>query len=163
MKRELAGLYPRLWRYALVLTGTRADADDLAQAAVLRAIEKAHLFAAGTHLDRWVFRIAQRIWQNELRSSAVRRGQGLFSVDEIELPDKKPSAETNSLARQVLSEVGNLPEAQRATVMLVYVEGFTYAEAAELLGIPIGTVMSRLSAARGRLSKRFGANQAGND
>ena len=82
----------------------------------------------------------------------MRRGGGLLPVEEIELPDTAPSAEANIFARQVLSKVSELPEAQRACVMLVYVEGFSYAEAAEVLDVPIGTIMSRLATARGKVS-----------
>jgi len=148
----LPPLFPRLWRYCLVLTSNHDRANDLAQAACLRAIEKAHQFAVGTTLDRWVFRIAQRLWFNELRSEAVRRGGGLSTIDEIDLPDPSADTETNIYARQVLLSVMNLPEAQRATVLLVYLEGYSYREAAETLDIPIGTVMSRLSAARAKLA-----------
>jgi len=144
----LPEVYPRLWRYALVIAGNRDAAADLAQAAALRAIEKAHLFEPGSNLDRWVFRIAQRIWLNELRAQAVRRGGGLLPVEDTDLPDGGPDVETNIFARQVLMSVYALPEAQRACVMLVYVEGFTYAEAAEILDVPRGTIMSRLAAAR---------------
>jgi RNA polymerase sigma-70 factor (ECF subfamily) len=91
-----------------------------------------------------------------LRSDAVRRGGKLVSSEEIELPDSNAGPEMNSFVGQVLREVMALPEAQRATVMLVYVEGFSYSDAAEILEIPIGTVMSRLAAARARLASRLG-------
>ncbi|MDA8584927.1 RNA polymerase sigma factor [Rhodobacteraceae bacterium] len=99
--------------------------------------------------------MAQRIWLNELRAAAVRRGGGLFQVDDLDLPDTGPDTTTNILSRQVLSEVNLLPEAQRASVMLVYVEGFTYAEAADVLEVPIGTIMSRLAAARKTFGKKM--------
>ncbi|MFK8035915.1 MAG: RNA polymerase sigma factor [Hyphomicrobiales bacterium] len=145
-------MFPRLWRYCLVLTGAKDRADDLAQMACLRALEKADLFQPGTKLDRWIFTIAQRIWFNELRKQAVRTGGGLAPVEEIDLPDTKNDPETNLLAREVLLQVMGLPEAQRVTVMLVYVEGYSYKEASGILDIPIGTVMSRLSAARKKLT-----------
>lgn len=92
--------------------------------------------------------MAQRIWLNELRANAVRKGGGLHPVEDLDLPSSDPDSETNYFTRQVLSEVNALPEAQRASVMLVYVEGFSYAEAADALDVPIGTIMSRLAAAR---------------
>ncbi len=149
-------MFPRLWRYAFVITGNRDLASDLAQATCLKAIEKSGSYQTGTHLDRWLFRVAQRIWLNDLRAQAVRRGNGLQPVEEIEIRDTGTNTETNYFAREVLSLVGALPEAQRATVLLVYVEGFKYAEAAEILGVPIGTIMSRLSAARKTLNARIG-------
>ena len=143
----------------MVLTRRPDIADDLTQTACLRAIEKAEQFEPGTHLDRWVFRIAQRIWLNELRAQAVRRGAGVVSIHDddrsAEISHPTSSAETNIFVGEVLTQVANLPEAQRQTVMLVYVEGFSYKDAAEILNIPIGTVMSRLSAARQKLAARF--------
>jgi RNA polymerase sigma-70 factor (ECF subfamily) len=152
VKEGMPDIYPRLWRYAVALTGRRDWADDLAQATCIRAIEKADLFQPGTQLDRWMFRMAQRLWYNELRSRKVRKGGGLVPVEETDLADPGPAAETNILAREVLSHVQGLPDAQRETVFLVYVEGYSYKEAAEMLEIPIGTVMSRLAGARKRLS-----------
>ena len=152
VKQGLAPLFPRLWRYCLVLTGNRESANDLAQATCVRAIEKAGQFQSGTHLDCWVFTMAKRLWLNELRSQAVRRGSGLVQVEEIELEDRTNDPQTNLLHREVLDKVMALPEAQRETVLLVYVEGYSYKEAAEMLDIPIGTVMSRLSAARQKLA-----------
>ncbi|MEO0401594.1 MAG: RNA polymerase sigma factor [Pseudomonadota bacterium] len=148
----MSAVYPRLWRYAVSLTGRRDWADDLVQTACLRALDKADQFEPGTHLDRWLFRMTQRVWLNELRSRKVRTGGGLVPVEDIDLPDKSPGAETNILARDVLNRVNALPEAQRQSVVLVYVEGFSYKEAAEIMEIPIGTVMSRLAAARKRLN-----------
>jgi RNA polymerase sigma-70 factor (ECF subfamily) len=148
----LPALWPRLWRYALVLTKDRAEAEDLAQAACLRAMEKAELFTPGTRLDAWVMRILHRLWLNERRSSKYRAGAGLVSVDDIELPSNCLEADQNIFHAQVLSRVMGLPEAQRETVLLAYLEGYKYQEVAEMLDIPIGTVMSRLAAARATLS-----------
>lgn len=155
VRQGLIPLFPRLWRYCIVVTGNPDRANDVAQAACVRALEKAHQFEAGTKLDRWVFRIAQRLWLNELRSDAVRQGGGMATLDEVDLPDPGPDAETNAYARQVMMEVMGLPEAQRTTVLLVYVEGYSYREACEILDIPIGTVMSRLAAARTSLTKKL--------
>ena len=146
-------VFPKLWRYCLALTSNPDRANDLAQSVCLKALEKSEQFEPGTHLDRWMFRIAQRSWINEMRSEAVRRGGGLVTIEEIELPDTTYSGqETNLFVRQMLMRVMELPEAQRMTVMLVYVEGFSYKEASKILDIPIGTVMSRLSKAREKLS-----------
>ncbi len=100
--------------------------------------------------------MAQRIWLNDLRAQAVRRGNGLHPVEEMDLPDNTHDAEMNYFVREVLLSVSKLPEAQRACVLLVYVEGFKYAEAAEILDIPVGTIMSRLSAARRTINTLMG-------
>jgi RNA polymerase sigma-70 factor, ECF subfamily len=114
--------------------------------------ERAHQFQPGTRLDRWLIAILHSIWLNEIRSRKVRQGQGLVDADAVLVFDGMKETETNILAAQVLREVQGLPEVQRETVYLVYVEGLTYREAAETLAIPIGTVMSRLAAARAKLA-----------
>ena len=151
-----AGLAPnltRLWRYGLVLSGARDVADDLVQATCVRAIERADQFQSGTRLDRWLFSILRSIWLNELRARRVREGGGFVDASEALTVDGGREIETNIFAAQVLREVGGLPEAQREAVLLVYVEGLSYREAAEILATPIGTVMSRLAAARATLGK----------
>jgi RNA polymerase sigma-70 factor, ECF subfamily len=145
-------LLPRLWRFCLVLSGDRSVADDLVQATCLRALEREDQFQPGTRLDRWLFRIAQTVWLNQVRADKVRRGSGLVPVEQAGLIDPASDAEANLFANEVFSEVMALPEAQRAAVLLVYVEGYLYKEAAEHRDVPVGTVMSRLASARDRLS-----------
>jgi RNA polymerase sigma-70 factor (ECF subfamily) len=148
---ELPRHLTRLWRYALLLSRDRTMAEDLVQATCVRALERSAQFTPGTRIDRWLIAILRSIWINEMRAARVRAGQGTVDADEILATDGPERTITNMLAAQVLTEVQALPEAQRETVMLVYVEGFTYREAAETLGIPIGTVMSRLAGARRKL------------
>jgi RNA polymerase sigma-70 factor (ECF subfamily) len=151
-----AGLGPhlaRLWRYAVVLCSSRDLADDLVQATCLRALERADQYFPGTRLDRWLFAILRSIWLNELRSRRVREGAGLVAAEEALSVDGAKTVETNVLASEVLTAIQRLPEAQREAVLLVYAEGYTYAEAAEAVGAPVGTVMSRLYAARTALAK----------
>jgi len=105
--------------------------------------------------------MARRIWLNEKRKEAVIDRQGLVSIDEVEIPDKNSSPEMNIMAREVLSKLMALPEAQRVTASLVYIEGYTYREASELLEIPIGTVMSRLSVARKKLAENMNISNQG--
>jgi len=143
----------RLWRFGLVLSGNRDTAEDLVQSTCVRAIERSHQFMPGTRLDRWLFSILHSIWINELRARRVHLGGGLVDAEAALVFDGATAVETNIVAGQVLRGVQALPEAQRETVFLVYVEGLTYREAAELLEIPIGTVMSRLAAARSRLAE----------
>ena len=156
-RREVReGLEPslaRLWRYALVLSRSRDAAEDLVQATCVRAIERADQFVAGTRLDRWLFSILRSIWLNEIRSRRIREGGGFVNAEDALTFDGARAVETNILAGQVLTAIGRLPEAQRETVLLVYGEGYSYAEAAKALGAPIGTVMSRLAAARAALAQ----------
>jgi RNA polymerase sigma-70 factor (ECF subfamily) len=149
---KLPGLLPRLWRYGLILARDPVVAEDLVQATCLRALERSSQFAIGTRLDHWLFSILRSIWINQLRAQRIRTGQGLVDPEEVLITDGAQQIETNILAAQVLKRVLGLPEAQRETLLLVYVEGLTYQEAADVLNVPIGTVMSRLAAARLKLS-----------
>jgi RNA polymerase sigma-70 factor (ECF subfamily) len=142
----------RLWRYGLVLSHRRDVADDLVQQTCVRALERATQFQVGTRLDRWLFAILHSIWLNEIRSRRVRKGQGFVDAEQALVVDGARETETHVMAAQVLRLVGALPDAQRAAVFLAYVEGLSYKEVAAVLEIPIGTVMSRLAAARATLA-----------
>lgn len=155
VRQEIDAIYPRLWRYCLALTSNASQADDLAQAACLRALEKAHHFEVGSYFDRWMFRLTQRLWFNELRKNAVRTGSGLVNIDEVDLRDNALDPESNLMGRDVVRNIMHLPEAQRMVVILVYVEGHSYRDAAMILDIPVGTVMSRLAVARSKLAQKF--------
>jgi len=150
-----AGLSPllkRLWRYGLVLSGNSDTADELVQATCLRALEKCDQFQPGTQLSRWAYTILSSIWKNELRSRRVREGEGQVDAEIALVVDGVAEINTNLLASQVLKEVERLPDGQREAVFLVYGEGMAYREAAEVLEVPVGTVMSRLAAARTKLA-----------
>jgi len=116
------------------------------------SLEKADQLLDDSKPIAWFLTICRSIWLNQLRSQKIRAAQSLDSTPEVELSALNPSAEANIFASEVFTKVMGLPEAQRETVLLVYVEGFTYREAAGMLGIPIGTVMSRLAAARRKLA-----------
>ncbi len=156
-RREVRlGLEPclaRLWRYALVLSSSRDAADDLVQATCLRAMERADQFAPGTRLDRWLFAILRSIWLNEIRARRIREGGGFVEAEQALTFDGAHDIEVNILTVEVLNALARLPEAQRETALMVYAEGCTYAEAAEVLDVPIGTVMSRLATVRTALAK----------
>ncbi|NYJ11408.1 RNA polymerase sigma-70 factor (ECF subfamily) [Rhizobium leguminosarum] len=152
MRSGLTENLARLWRYGLVLSHQRDVADDLVQATCVRALERADQFIPGTRLDRWLFSILHSIWLNEIRSRRVRQGQGFVDARETLTFDGAYATETQVMAGQVLKRVNALPEAQRTVVFLAYVEGLSYREVASILDIPIGTVMSRLAAARAKLS-----------
>ena len=152
----LEALLPRLWRFALMQCGDMATADDLVQAACLRALEKCAQFRAGSRLDSWLYTILVSIWRNELRAAGVRRGQGVMDVALIDLPASDADPEERAYLIDVLDAVAGLPQGQRAVVNLVCVEGFAYGEAARILDVPIGTVMSRLHTARRKLALALG-------
>jgi RNA polymerase sigma-70 factor (ECF subfamily) len=145
-RSELAALLPRLRRFAMVLTGAVADADDLSQAALERALTRQGQFVPGTRLDSWVFRIAQNLWIDQIRS---RKSRGQHT----ELEEAHGQARNEDMASRIdmARTIAALPEDQRTVVGLVLVEGWSYQEAADMLQTPIGTVMSRLSRARERI------------
>lgn len=153
IRAGLAGNLTKLWRYGLVLSGARDVADDLVQATCVRALERAAQFEAGSRLDSWLYSILRSIWFNELRSRRVRQGEGFVDASEALVFDGGAAMETNILVAEVLRAVGHLPEGQREAVLLVYAEGRSYAEAADIMAVPIGTVMSRLAAARFTLGR----------
>ncbi|MEL6729260.1 MAG: RNA polymerase sigma factor [Pseudomonadota bacterium] len=138
----------RLWRFGLILSGDQAAADDLVQSTCIRALERAEQFIPGTNLDAWLFTILSSIWRNMVRSSAVRRGAGLVEIGDALLEAEDCNDETRVYLLQTLSRIDLLPEGQRQVMLLVGVEGLTHAEAAGILKIPAGTVMSRMFAAR---------------
>jgi RNA polymerase sigma-70 factor (ECF subfamily) len=157
-RREIAGILPRLSRFALALTRSRAEADDLTQIACERALKHVTQWDPGTRLDSWMFRIMQTVWYNELRARKVRdkHAQEEQATQDV-AEGGEGVAESRVLLQRVEREIDRLPEEQRIVLVLVCVEGLTYREAAEATGTPMGTVMSRLSRARLALMERLGA------
>jgi RNA polymerase sigma-70 factor (ECF subfamily) len=135
------------------LSRARDVADDLVQATCLRALERADQYVPGTKVDRWLFAILRSIWLNEIRLRRIREGGGFVDAEDVLTTDGAREIEMNITASAVLRVIDRLPRAQRETVLLVYGEGYGYAEAAATLAVPIGTVMSRLAAARATLAK----------
>lgn len=150
LKAEIAALLPRLRRFARTLTNAqRDDADDLVQLAVEKALSRLSQWQPGTRVDSWMFRIMQNAWIDEIRSRQ-RRAETALDEDGLEaLAPVEPGRLAEQLAlRRAIASLG---EEQRMVVGLVLVEGLSYAEAAEVLGWPIGTVTSRLARAREQL------------
>ncbi len=144
---SIVGLIPRLRRYARALTGNRAAADDLVQDCLERAWAKLHLYRRGTDLRAWMFTVMHNVYVNQLR--AARLGVQL----EDDMPElSRPARETESLELRDLDRaIRRLPAEQREVLLLVVLEDMSYDETARTLGIPIGTVMSRLARAREKL------------
>ena len=110
-------------------------------------------FVPGTRVDRWLFAILRSIWLNEIRSKRIREGRGFIDAEDTLTTVGVRENDMNITASAVLTAINRLPEAQRETVLLVYGEGYSYAEAAATLGVPIGTIMSRLAIGRAALAK----------
>jgi RNA polymerase sigma-70 factor (ECF subfamily) len=139
---------PGLRRYARALTGDAWAADDLVQDTLERACVKWQLWLAGTDLRAWLFTLMHNLYLNQRRS--VQPTAGAMPIDDIQ--SELPAPEGDKDATLDLSRcLQRLPDDQRAVLLLVALEDMSYGEAAKVLGIPIGTVMSRLSRARSRL------------
>lgn len=157
-RQDLLALLPRLRRFALALTAQPAEADDLLQAACEKALAAAGQWQAGSRLDSWMYRIMQNHWIDQTRAT---RRQALEADPEVleQLPDELWSRriEAQMTLEKVMTVMQGLPDPARAVLALVTVEGLSYQEAAEVLGVPVGTVMSRLARARMELMRRLGA------
>lgn len=150
-----------LWRFAFSMSGRADIADDLVQSTCLRALDKAHQADPERPLLPWLLTICRSIWLNERRSQAVRQAQSLETAAERHLVAAGADTETNIFARQVYSLIMDLPEAQRSVAMLVFVEGFSYSDAARILDVPIGTIMSRLHAVRAKMRQAVNEDAKG--
>ena len=140
---------PRLRRYARALTGERSAADDLVQDTLERALSRFHLWRSGSDLRAWLFTIMHNLYVNQARSRARHRHEALETEPAAEAVHAR---EPDWLElRDLDAALAQLPDEQRAVLLLVGLEQFTYGEASRILGIPIGTVMSRLSRGRERL------------
>lgn len=154
LRDDIVKLLPRLRRFALGLCGRHEDADDLVQAACEKALTRLDQFEVGTRLDSWMFRIVQTQWIDLARRRNTR-GDPVAADDIPDIADDnahRTVEERNHLVF-VLNAMQRLPEEQRAVLMLVCVEDLNYREAAAVLDVPMGTIMSRLSRARLRLSE----------
>jgi len=159
----LPGMLPRLWAFSLRLCGNQHDAEDLVQRACLRALERAHQLQPGTAPLSWMFSIVHSTWINELKARSVRSRSSMEWDDAFLETVPDPGAcdpESALMSSEIIAAVERLPEAQRVVMLLVAVEGMSYSEAAEVLEVPIGTVMSRLSRARQTIGARFGERSA---
>ncbi|MCC7273222.1 MAG: RNA polymerase sigma factor [Alphaproteobacteria bacterium] len=158
---QLIVLLPRLRRFARGLAKNVSDADDLVQAACERALGRAHQWQPGTRFDSWMFRIVQTIWIDQMRARAVRGESDAIDPELQPTDETVRRAEARMSLQAVQKAVVRLPEEQRAVLMLVTVEGLSYKEAADALGVPIGTVMSRLARARAAVQSMTGLSAGG--
>jgi RNA polymerase sigma-70 factor (ECF subfamily) len=146
VRAEMILLLPRLRRFGRALTGSQEKADDLVQGACERALRSIASFTPGSHLDSWMYRILRNLWIDDLRQRRfeVQSSDGIDIAGE----DGRRTAEGRSDLSFVRSRIAELPPEQREVLVLVCIEDLSYRETAEMLEIPIGTVMSRLARAR---------------
>jgi len=155
---ELAELLPRLRRFAFTLSRSAADADDLTQATIERALKSREQWQSGTRLDSWAYRIMRNLWIDTARARSRR--------DKVEAPEEEAERVGEDLTAsmdaavdlsRMMSAMERLPDEQREVVALILIEGFGYRETAEMLDVPIGTVSSRLVRGRTALLGMVGA------
>jgi len=148
---RIVELLPRLRRFAASLCRNPQDVDDLVHGAVERALNRLDTWRPDTRLDSWMFRILQNHWIDQVR--ARRPTSDLSDADLLPGDDGRLVAESRLQLGEVARLVAALPPEQRAVVGLVLVDGLSYRDTAEILDIPIGTVMSRVSRAREALQR----------
>lgn len=161
VRDAIAALLPRLRRFGRTLARHPEDADDLVQIAVEKALTHTEQWLPGTRLDSWIFRIMQNAWIDETRMRE-RRNQTFVEEEAGEnVGANTTDAQIDAIA--VRKAVAQLGDDQRVVVGLVLVEGLPYQEAADVLGIPLGTLTSRLARARDALQALLGdANPGAN-
>ena len=149
-RQSIVDQIPGLRRYARVLTGDTWAADDLVQDTLERACSKWRLWSAGSDLRAWLFTVMHNLFANQMRRATRQGRSSTVDIDdvahELVAPDANPE-----LALDLQRCLLRLPQDQRAVLLLVSLEDMSYAEVAQITGVPIGTVMSRLSRARSRL------------
>lgn len=150
LKKRIAESRNRLFRMAFSWCHDSHLAEDLTQDTLAKALKSIGNLQDPKAFDGWLFCILTNCWRDHLR-----RRQDMTDIDEIELPDANTPEryqQQQDLVDNVRHHVGCLPAAQRQVVTLVDLEGFSYTQVADILGIPVGTVMSRLARARQQLA-----------
>jgi RNA polymerase sigma-70 factor (ECF subfamily) len=139
---------PRMRRYARSLLRDRDAADDLVQDSLERALSKLDHWRSGDNPRRWLFTIMHHLFVDQMRKMARRGGGSTLPAEAADAIAAAPTQHESFAVRDILDALGAISPERRAAIMMVAVEGFSYAEAANILGIPAGTLMSRI--ARGR-------------
>ncbi|GLS33003.1 DNA-directed RNA polymerase sigma-70 factor [Mesorhizobium albiziae] len=147
-KTAILAEIPRLRRYARALLRDRDAADDLVQDSLERALTRLDNWRTGENPRRWLFTIMHHLFVDQMRKVSRRGGNATVPVEAAERLPQAPAQQDNFAVRDVLDALEAISPERRAAIMMVAVEGFSYVEAANILGIPAGTLMSRI--ARGR-------------
>lgn len=149
-QRLIIDQIPALRRYARALTGERHAADELVQDSLERAWSRFHLWRPGTDVRAWLFTIMHNLYANAVRKA--KRAPAYAPLAEVDrVSSIQSDVETGIEVSNLIQALASLPDGQREVLLLVGLEGLTYEQVSQVLGIPIGTVMSRLSRAREHL------------
>lgn len=149
-------LLPRLRRFARSLAGNVSDADDLVQVAIERALTRSEQLREGAPLAGWMFGILRNAWIDEARARTRRKR--VFLPEELgeQIADPRSSGAQILPVQQAMER---LPEEQREVIGLVLIEGLSYREAADIVGVPVGTITSRLARGREALQNMLGGSE----
>lgn len=161
-EQKLTDLLPKLRRFAHSLSRNGADADDLTQVTIERALRSRDQWEPGTRLDSWLYRIMRNLWIDTARARA-RKGKYEARPEEAETvgEDPRDAMDASLELQRAMSAMGRLPDEQREVVALILIEGYGYREVAEMLGLPVGTVSSRLVRGRTAMLAMLGGNGDG--
>ena len=154
----IEALLPRLRRFARTLARSAADADDLVQITVERALLRLAQYQPDTRLESWMFTIMKNAWIDEVR--ARTRHDRVLAPEEAGERVGDSSSEAQMIGLSVEAAMAQLPDEQRLAVGLVLVEGLSYKEAAAIMEVPMGTLTSRLARGRETLMRLLGGNGA---
>ncbi|HEY0684235.1 MAG TPA: RNA polymerase sigma factor [Steroidobacter sp.] len=153
VRQHIVALLPRLRRFGRAITRNAADADDLVQISIERALLRHEQWRPESPFHSWMFGIMRNAWIDEARAR-TRRGQ-MLAPEEAGLDVGDNASEAQQRLLSVQKAMASLPDEQRLAVALVLIEGLSYKEAAEALEVPIGTLTSRLARGREALQKQL--------
>lgn len=155
IRSQLTTLLPRLYRFAFSLACSKDGADDLVQASCERALAQARQWRRESRFDSWLYSIAYTIWKDQIRAQSVRQEAAWCAEPSTNESHKAWKPENHPAPMQLAEHIQRLPEQQRSLLLVVYVEGYTYREAARILHLPVGIVMSSLARARSSLAEQL--------
>jgi RNA polymerase sigma-70 factor, ECF subfamily len=163
LRLELVEMMPQLRRFGIALTRSVADAEDLVQAACERALSRRAQLRSETKIGAWMYTIMRNLWFDEIRARRTRRHDRIEVARGVIGDDGEALAERRSTWAAVRRALAQLPEQQRLALILICVDGMSYKETAKILGIPIGTVTSRVARARQTLHEQLAIRSSAGD
>lgn len=160
MTESFKSLLPMLRRFAYSLTGSTADADDLVQATMERILDKG--IPDNIEVNKWAFKVCRNVWIDEYRANKTRvAATERPELQEVSIVEDQKTMESANRLNQVNNAMNTLPADQRSILSMVALQGLSYKDVSNILSVPVGTVMSRLSRARTSLLEKVNTQQLG--